>query len=99
MKTYRYGNRGNFIRIGRTTLHGRIGKNFFSVGFGAYGPYALGRLNVNRRVGVKASVGTLGLMGGADTRITSHTRLGAGYNATRRKLYAELKYKKNKIRF
>jgi len=99
MKTLRYGKKGNFIRTGRTTLHGRFGKNFFSMGLGSSGPYALIRRNANRRVGIKASVGTLGLMGGVDTRITKNTRLGGGYNTTTRKYYAELKYKKRKIRF
>ncbi len=92
------GRRRKLIPLGRKTFSRRIGNSFVSAGFGRYGPYALVRKNINRSTGVKASIGTRGVEMGADSRISRKIRIGAGYNLTTKKTYAELKYKKRRLR-
>jgi hypothetical protein len=87
------------VRRGRTTLSASYGSSFLSGGIGRDGPYALYRKNLDRRTGVKVSVGMRGMEIGADRRITKNTRVGAGYNFTQKRAYGELKYKKRKVRF
>jgi len=95
---FRFRRRRRTTRKSKKTINRRIGKTFVSAGIGRYGPYALVRRNISRRTGVKASIGTRGLEAGVDGRISKKTRVGAGYNVTTGKPYAELKYKKKKMR-
>ena len=86
------------VRLRRRSVTVTGKKTFVQAGVGRHGPYAVARRQVSRHTGIKATTGTRGTTLGADRRIGRKTRVGAGYNFTHSKPYAEIKRKRRVFR-
>lgn len=70
---------------------------FAALGWGRYGPYAVGTYRYKRAV-AKASVGAKGATVGGTYRVYRRVRVGGEYNLTHRTRALELRLKRKRYR-
>lgn len=81
----------------RRSIAYKRGRLFAAMGWGKYGPYAVGTYRRGRTV-AKATVGTKGATMGGRVRVYKSVRVGGEYNLSHRDRLLEIRVRRKKYR-